>query len=326
MAVFTYTYNKKSIPNQLKQEAELALGFSVDGLDYNIGTYDIFFRFFNELTSTQIVILNQVVIDHLSVETNNEVYTNLTATTVSIINGLSISGGTISGGTYYGDGSNLTGIDNFYVTGGTLSNNILTLSRNDNTNINVGGFKSSLSGLTDVSITGTTINHNLLIWESSIGKWVPSSIDSLIENVVSSIGIYISNNTTTTVISTQNTPTQIQSNNYNLSFATNFTMVGGVVTYTGSSMVRLSLDATLYFTSSNNQDLNFYFGKSTGGAYQMLTNTKGPARTQGSNETTFANTKGLVEVNSGDKLAIFVENTTSSNNVLVEDMNWTINS
>jgi hypothetical protein len=48
----------------------------------------------------------------------------------------------LSGITYYGDGSNLSGIstDNFYVTGGTLTDGTLTLERNDNQSFDITGF------------------------------------------------------------------------------------------------------------------------------------------------------------------------------------------
>jgi len=97
------------------------------------------------------------------------------------------------------------------------------------------------------------------------------------------------------------------------------------LTYIGNNMIRISMDATIYFESTNNQDINFYIGINTGATYSMITPSQGPSRTQGANETTFANPKCLFEINTGDKLALFVENTTSTNNITVTGINWTVN-
>jgi hypothetical protein len=61
---------------------------------------------------------------------------------------------TISGGTLYGDGSNLTGINDFYVTGGTFSGTTLTLDR-QNGSVVITGFTSSSGGGT---FTGGTVD------------------------------------------------------------------------------------------------------------------------------------------------------------------------
>ena len=60
------------------------------------------------------------------------------------ISATTFNGDTFSGGTFYGDGSNLTGIDNFYVTGGTITGETtVVLTRNDNVNIPVTGITST---------------------------------------------------------------------------------------------------------------------------------------------------------------------------------------
>ena len=60
------------------------------------------------------------------------------------ISATTFNGDTFSGGTFYGDGSNLTGIDNFYVTGGTVTGETtVVLTRNDNVNIPVTGITST---------------------------------------------------------------------------------------------------------------------------------------------------------------------------------------
>ena len=59
----------------------------------------------------------------------------------SIDDDLSVSG-YVSGTTYYGDGSNLTGIDDTFVTGGTYSGSTIILNRNDGNSVNVTGITS----------------------------------------------------------------------------------------------------------------------------------------------------------------------------------------
>jgi hypothetical protein len=59
----------------------------------------------------------------------------------------------LSATTFYGDGSNLRGINNFYVTGGTFSSGSLTLDRNDGNSVIVTGFTSD-----DFYVTGGTYN------------------------------------------------------------------------------------------------------------------------------------------------------------------------
>ena len=77
------------------------------------------------------------------------------------LNGTIISATTISGGTLYGDGSNLTGIPDIYVTGGTLTGNNLDLFRNDNTTISITGF----TGFSDNYTTGVTLSNTDLIFD-----------------------------------------------------------------------------------------------------------------------------------------------------------------
>jgi len=63
-------------------------------------------------------------------------------------------GTTFSGGTFYGDGSNLTGINDFYVTGGTYSNGTLTLNR-QNGSVIINGLLSA-----DTYVTGFTFSNS----------------------------------------------------------------------------------------------------------------------------------------------------------------------
>jgi len=88
-------------------------------------------------------------------------------------NGLTAT--TISASTFYGDGSNLTGIDDFFVTGGTVSSGgTLTLTRNDSNDVIITGLTSSDQIITNDSIidvyqTGSTTTTGAyvdVVWDS----------------------------------------------------------------------------------------------------------------------------------------------------------------
>ena len=73
--------------------------------------------------------------------------------------------GSVSATTYYGDGSNLTGINDFYVTGGTFSGTTLTLNR-QNGSVVITGFTSS-----DTYVTGLTYdNQNKITLSQNNGQ------------------------------------------------------------------------------------------------------------------------------------------------------------
>tara|TARA_R100000900_G_scaffold42058_1_gene34369 strand:+ start:8158 stop:12417 length:4260 start_codon:yes stop_codon:yes gene_type:complete len=84
----------------------------------------------------------------------------------SIDDDLSVSG-YVSGTTYYGDGSNLTGIDDTFVTGGTYSGSTIVLNRNDGNSVNVTGITSDSIYTADGALTGNraidTGNNTLTI-------------------------------------------------------------------------------------------------------------------------------------------------------------------
>ena len=85
---------------------------------------------------------------------------NLTVSgNTSIVGGLNVTGdtyvsGAVSATTFYGSGANLTGIPDYYVTGGTFTGNILTLNR-QNGFVTIAGF----TGFTDNYVTGGTYNY-----------------------------------------------------------------------------------------------------------------------------------------------------------------------
>jgi len=180
-----------------------------------------------------------------------------------------------------------------------------------------------LSGQTDVNFTGTPQTNDILFYDGS--HWNSGAIKNILDVSVPSIEVYALGNLTTTVISAINTPVKVQSDNYSVDFATSFTESSGTVTYTGDSKIRVAVDATVYFQSNNNQDVNFYIALNTGATFNMIASSQGFSRTQGSSEITFANPRCLVEIKNGDQLELYVENTSSTSNVLVNGFNLTIN-
>jgi hypothetical protein len=69
------------------------------------------------------------------------------------ISATTFNGTTFSGGTFYGDGSNLTGISNTFVTGGTFNDNTDTITFTNNT-----GGTFNVTGVTDNFVSGGTYN------------------------------------------------------------------------------------------------------------------------------------------------------------------------
>jgi hypothetical protein len=74
----------------------------------------------------------------------------------SVDDDLSVNG-YVSGTTYYGDGSNLTGIDDTFVTGGTYSGSTIILNRNDGNTVNVTGITSDSIYTANGTLTGDRI-------------------------------------------------------------------------------------------------------------------------------------------------------------------------
>ena len=68
----------------------------------------------------------------------------------------SLSATTISATTFFGDGSNLSGIDNTVITGGTFNGSTLTLNSNSGTSVVVTGFTSGSAPVSVWSTTGNT--------------------------------------------------------------------------------------------------------------------------------------------------------------------------
>lgn len=145
--------------------------------------------------------------------------------------------GSVSATTFYGNGQYLTGINDFYVTGGTFSGTTLTLNR-QNGSITITGFTSGGGSGVDTYVTGFTYSNNNITLSQNQGQ--------------SAITVNISTMTGLTVngilsASTWNTPipnTQVvYSNNGTLTGSTN-------LTWTNSSAL-LTINGTLEATSKS---------------------------------------------------------------------------
>lgn len=97
-------------------------------------------------------------------KTLNGSYTITGNTTI----GGGLTANTVSATTYYGDGSNLTGINDFYVTGGTYSNGTLTLNR-QNGSLSISGFSTGNTSI-DTYVTGFTKSDGLLTISQNGGQ------------------------------------------------------------------------------------------------------------------------------------------------------------
>jgi hypothetical protein len=168
-----------------------------------------------------------------------------------------------SGVTFYGDGSNLSNINDYYVTGGTISydnndlNGTLILNRNDGNSIIISGF-------TDVQTTGATLINNIVYFNTneSLSAYT-LDLSSLDVNDTYSTGgtvtQFANNNSNEQII-------QITGNDgfapYNITgltdtFITGFTFTPDTLTISQNNGIDLSTNID-----------NFYV---TGGTYNSLT-------------------------------------------------------
>ena len=100
-------------------------------------------------------------------ERSNSLYVFKSGDTITgNINVYSLSSVTnMSANTYYGDGSKLSNIYNYFTTGGTYNNGTATFYRNDGNSYNISGFTD-----TDTYVTGFTYNNNNIILNQNQGK------------------------------------------------------------------------------------------------------------------------------------------------------------
>jgi hypothetical protein len=164
---FTISQNSgSSLSTTINSVTGLTVGGTINSTTFSGGT---FFGNGSGLTGlTDIYVTGATFSGTSLIISRNESQPNITATisTVSLSGALasvsfniattgSISASTFSGGTFIGNGSGLTGITDFYVTGGTFSGGTLTLNR-QNGSLIVTGFTS-----TDTFTTAFTYSNNV---------------------------------------------------------------------------------------------------------------------------------------------------------------------
>jgi hypothetical protein len=144
--------------------------------------------------------------------------------------------GNITANSFFGNGSNLTGINNFFVTGGTLNSGTLILNRQDGS-VNISGFTQG-SGTTDFIskwVSNTSLGNSLLFDNGTyvgIGTVNPTEILTVNGNasIIGALKIgTLGTGTTTTNIGIDSNGVVVQGQNDNDTFIT-----GGTVGYTNS--------------------------------------------------------------------------------------------
>jgi|688.fasta_scaffold28662_3 hypothetical protein len=130
-------------------------GTSISSLSYNNNNLTLILNDGSIFTATINTMTGLTINGNLTVSGNTRIVGN-----TSVIGNLNVTGntsinGSVSATTYYGDGSNLTGIPDYYVTGGTFGGNVLTLNR-QNGSVTIAGF----TGFTDNFVTGGTYNYS----------------------------------------------------------------------------------------------------------------------------------------------------------------------
>lgn len=234
-------------------------------------------------------------------------------------NRLSISGGTlygdlnvlgsISGTTFFGNGSGLTGINDFYVTGGTFNSNTLTLNR-QNGSVTVTGF-------TDYFITGGTLSNNTLTLNRQNGS---VTITGVTDTFVT--GFTYSNNNFTILQNQGQSPLTV-----NISVMTGLT-VNGNLTVTGSTSLRSTLVTTLTGTSAlfsgSGQNILTVIGSGSSTSSPIFS-------IQGSSGELFSVTDSLVgslfsvnDISGLPILEVFSDNTILMGSYLAPSLNTTV--
>jgi len=180
--------------------------------------------------------------------------------------------GSISATTFFGSGAGLTGINDFYVTGGTYSNGNLTLNR-QNGSIIISGFSTGYTltssaintalGYTPLSadtfVTGFTYSNNNLTILQNQGQ-LPLTV-----NISSMTGLTINGGLTATTI----TSTDLSGNGDRIVIASSV----GTLSASSQSIIQTYIDPTGtvagYLDNTSNWDINgIYTGPTISGTYQ----------------------------------------------------------
>jgi len=102
------------------------------------------------------------------------------------------------------------------------------------------------------------------------------------------------------------------------------TTTDGVVTYTGTKSITVSLSASINFdkVGGGTDNYNFYFYKDTGSGFAQMSNSVSAIRTGGNNFV--LPMSYFTPLDNGDQLAIYIENPTDNDDMRVTDLQWFI--
>jgi hypothetical protein len=214
-----------------------------------------------------------------------------------------VSLSSISATTYYGDGSNLSGIPDYYVTGGTYSNGSLTLNRQNGS----------------VFITGFTTSS------SSGGTGVAGNND---------VGVmYLKNNTTATTITTIN-ERKVVEGNIQTGILSNFIKDPSTnsLKYTGLGG-RFHIVTTFNFNGGARDIYGFYIGKNTNDATPLDPNADRISESEvyiNSNQLNDQPAAGAIQtvldLNTNDRVFFIVQNRETTSDITVEFMKFVVTS
>lgn len=132
---------------------------------------------------------------------------------------------------------------------------------------------------------------------------------------------YMNNNATTTVIAVANTPYKVLGTTTSAPVTQKFTNTANRATYVGALMRYFKITATLSALSGNNNQIGCYIAKNG----TVLPESEIYITCNGSGRAEAAMIQTLAFLSNGDYIEIFVENSTTSNNITVTDLNVVIN-
>ena len=234
------------------------------------------------------------------------------------------------------DGSHGTiGIDNSIFVGSGSAGNILdvlstaTITRRFRLIYSsVVAFGSSVGINVDVSATIPTEGYILDTINFSGGGTYLSGVDYTdnktrfvnskgIDNTAEIGNYFMTNNATTTTISTVDTPVKVLGTTTANAINQKFTHTDNRLTYVGALIRDFQVTATISLTSGNNKVIGVYVAKNG----TVITSSEMYSTTSGSGRAESVTCQTILELNENDYVEIWVENSSNADDVTVEYLN-----
>ena len=234
------------------------------------------------------------------------------------------------------DGSHGTiGIDNSIFVGSGSAGNILdvlstaTITRRFRLIYSsVVAFGSSVGINVDVSATIPTEGYILDTINFSGGGTYLSGVDYTdnktrfvnskgIDNTAEIGNYFMTNNATTTTISTVDTPVKALGTTTANTINQKFTHTDNRLTYVGALIRDFQVTATISLTSGNNKVIGVYVAKNG----TVITSSEMYSTTSGSGRAESVTCQTILELNENDYVEIWVENSSNADDVTVEYLN-----